>query len=132
MILYRALRKEEIESGLLIPKHYAPFISGPHLPNKLPLNLGSELKHAVHAHTLNGIIPTRGVSCTRHWKVAEFYAQTNRVIATIDEQTCHLLGIRTYCVADILEPELIQKPDQEVILVSDTDDPFRLFEDFSG
>jgi hypothetical protein len=124
MWLYRALREDEIQSQQLIPKTYTPFVLPPHLPLRLPFCLEPSFQHAVRAHILDGNIPTRGVSCTTDWSVAESYAQNSRVIATIDVEKCLSLGIHIYGVADHVPAELIIKPDKEFVLVSDTDLPF--------
>jgi hypothetical protein len=126
MPIYRALRDVEIAAGnILIPKDMAPFVAHPRLPIKLPFTLGETTKHAIRDHQLHGKYPTRGISCTSDWSIAEYYAQKNRVIATVDEKLCAELGIRAYCVCDNIDYSLIENPrDKEIILVADFDGPF--------
>lgn len=124
MVLYRALRPDEIAAGnILIPKSADSFLAHPRLPITLPFKLGERAEHAVREHQWNSKYMTRGVSCTREWAVALRYAGSS-IIVTIDESGCERLGIKRYRVKDVLPLQDIEHPeDEEVILVSDFDGP---------
>ena len=118
MTLYRALRPEEIDRGLLIPKTRDPFIAYPMLPNVLPFKLGKRSEHAVRAHQWNGDYPTSGISTTPHFHRAEHYAQSHRIIVRIAVEHLVAWGIQTLRVSEYVHPSLIVAPeDDEVILV---------------
>ena len=125
MPLFRALREAEIEAGnILLPKSQAPFLAQPRLPLVLPFTLGEREEHAVREHQWNSKYPTRGISCTTVWSVAQHYAQKRKVIVTISEELCEAHGIRRYRVRDYVPLQLIEHPeDEEVILVSSVDGP---------
>lgn len=128
MPLFRALREAEIEAGnVLIPKSQAPFLAHPRLPLVLPFTLGEREEHAVREHQWDSKYPTRGISCTTAWSVAERYAQKLKVVVTISEDLCDALSIRRYRVRDHVPLQLIEHPeDEEVILVSSIDGPLPL------
>jgi hypothetical protein len=116
--LYRALRPEEINRGVLFPKACGPFLADPMLPQVLPFTLGKRGEHAVRAHQREGRYPTSGVSTTPHLKRAEHYAQHHRTIARISVARLAEFQVRTFCVADYVDESLICAPeDHEVILV---------------
>lgn len=124
--LFRALRAAEIEAGnVLIPRSDRPFLANPRLPIVLPFVLGEREEHALREHQWDGKYPTRGISCTTAWSVAQRYAQKLKVIVTISEEACEVHDIRLYRVQDHVPLQLIEHPeDQEVILVCGRDGPF--------
>jgi hypothetical protein len=118
VFLYRALRPEEVNSGVLIPKACGPFIAPPRLPQVLPFVLGERTEHAVRAHQWNGEYPTSGVSTTPHLRRAEHYAQRHRMIAKIPVERLAQFGIQTFRVSEYVDSSLICVPeDDESILV---------------
>jgi hypothetical protein len=118
MFLYRALRPEEINRGVLIPKSREPFVAEPRLPQMLPFMLGERPEHAVRAHQWNGRYPTSGVSTTPHLKRAEYYAQRHRFIARIAIGRLAASGVQMFRVSEHVHSSLIFAPeDDEVILV---------------
>ena len=122
MLLFRALRDIEVESGnVLIPKNVAPFLAHPRLPITLPFILGEREEHAVREHQWDSKYPTRGISCTTKWDVALSYARS-KVVVSIDEEACEAHGIRRYIVKEHLPLSMIEHPDdEEVILVSESE-----------
>jgi hypothetical protein len=125
MPLFRALREAEIKAGnILLPKSQAPFLAHPRLPLVLPFTLGEREEHAVREHQWDSKYPTRGISCTSEWAVAQRYASTSKVIVTISEELCEAHSIRRYRVRDHVPLQLIEHPeDAEIILVSSVDGP---------
>jgi len=118
MLLYRALRPEEISRGVLIPKSPEPFVAHPMLPQVLPFTLGERPEHAVRAHQWDGRYPTSGVSTTPHLKRAEYYAQRHRTIASIAVERLADFGIQMFRVSEHIDSSLVFAPDDdEVILV---------------
>jgi hypothetical protein len=118
MFLYRALRPEEITTGVLIPKSRELFVAEPRLPLVLPFTLGKRPEHAVRAHQWDGRYPTSGVSTTPHLKRAEYYAQHHRTIAKIAVDRLAASGVQMFRVSEYVDSSLISAPeDDEVILV---------------
>jgi len=127
-LLYRALRNEEVEAGIvLIPKGQGPFAVDPRLDidTRLPFVLGPTDEHAVRQHQWQQDgFPTKGISTTPHFERACIYAESNRIIVVIDRRLFDEYGIREYHVNTVLGtfPEDIAVPeDDEVIIVYDND-----------
>jgi len=122
--LYRALRKEEIDSGCsLIPRSQGPFVAASKfgIDTTFPIPLVPTVENAVRQHQWkqNGL-PTSGVSTTPHLERARFYAAANGVIVRIDRHLLAQHGIKEYRVKDYLtkDPQNVAVPeDDEVILV---------------
>lgn len=119
MVLYRALRPDEISRGVPIPKSREPFVAHPMLPLVLPFSLGERPEHAVRAQQQNSkIYPTSGISTTPHLKRAEYYAKKHRTIAIIAVDRLAEFQIQLFRVSEHVHSSLISKPeDDEVILV---------------
>lgn len=118
MLLYRALRPEEISRGVLIPKSREPFVAHPMLPQVLPFTLGERPEHAVRAHQWAGRYLTSGVSTTPHLKRAEYYAQRDRTIASIAIERLAEFRIQMFRVSEHIDSSLIFAPeDDEVVLI---------------
>jgi hypothetical protein len=125
MFLYRALRPEEIERGVLIPKSREPFVAHPMLPLILPFSIGERPEHAVRAHQMGGHFPTSGVSTTPHLKRAEYYAKRHRTIAKVAVERLAAFDIQMFRVSEHIHSSLIFQPeDDEVILVGPDADCF--------
>ncbi|MCB2141163.1 hypothetical protein KQH27_00480 [bacterium] len=126
-ILYRALRKEEIDAGgVLIPKEATSFLAPFRCDFQCGDNIGMTEKHAVIDHQTNGLIPTRGVSTTTSKKIAfEKYSKRFGVVALINRSILRNFGIKEYVVNKILHQSQILHPeDDEVILVYEKDGEF--------
>ena len=125
--LYRALRREEINSGyILMPKSQEPFPAEARLgiDTRLPFQLGPTEGHAVNQHQWKQHgFPTRGISTTPHIERAQFYAQANKVVVAIDRKVLSLYGIKEYIVKE-WAIEIAVPEDDEVILVMEKDGPF--------
>ncbi len=118
--LYRALRPDEIERGVLIPKKPGePFVDSLRFPQVFPLRFGESPEHAVRSQQWDSDqYPTSGVSTTPHLKRAEHYAEHNRKIARIAVDRLEACGVQTFRVSKHVHASLITKPaDDEVILV---------------
>jgi hypothetical protein len=118
--LYRALRLDEIERHVLIPKKPSePFVDFPRFPQVFPHRLGEWPEHAVRSQQWDSSkYPTSGVSTTPHLKRAEHYAQHNRKIARIAVDRLEASGVQTFRVSEHVHLSLISKPeDDEVILI---------------
>ena len=88
------------------------------LPQVLPFTLGERPEHAVRAHQWAGCYPTSGVSTTPYRKRAEYYAQRDRIIATIAIERLAEFRIQMFRVSEHIDSSLIFAPeDDEVILV---------------
>ena len=108
-----------------MPKSQAPFLAYQRYPITYPVTLGARVEHAVREHQWEGRFLTRGVSCTKDWKIALKYAKEHQVVVRIDEAVCDRLGIERFCVKDCLPLKLIKHPeDEEVILVFRNDGAF--------
>ena len=122
--LYRALRKEEIDSGCsLIPRSQGPFVAASKfgIDTTFPIPLVPTVENAVRQHQWkqNGL-PTSGVSTTPHLERARFYAAANGVIVRIDRHLLAQHGIKEYRVKDYLtkDPHNVAVPeDDEVVLL---------------
>jgi hypothetical protein len=117
--LYRALRLDEINRRVLIPKSCGPFAADPLLPQILPFTLGKRPEHAARAQQWDSDkYPTSGVSTTPHLRRAEYYARNHRTIAKIAVERFSKFGIQTFVVSEHVDPSLISVPeDDESILV---------------
>ena len=127
MILYRALRPDEIERGLLLAKKPTePFVADLLLPFVLPVTLGKTLEHAVRAHQWDSNRwPGSGVSTTPHLERAKHYAKNHRTIAIISTDRLTEFGIQIFRVSEHVHSSLIARPeDDEVILVRPNADSF--------
>lgn len=124
--LYRGLREEEVVAGILIPKGIQTFENA-----KLIIanasgyydfeNIGPIA--AIENH-INGQ-PTAGVSVSTNKRVARTYALSSppgkQCVVTINREKTRLSGIKEIIVKEILPLCVIEKPDDdEVILVSET------------
>jgi hypothetical protein len=128
--LFRALRTEEIQAGILIPKSQAPFEALPMLgiDTHLPFSLAVQTEYAVRQHQWKQRgYPTRGVSTTPHEHRARYYASRDRTIAVIRRSCLRDFGIQEFVVNDVLGDhpgDIACREDNEVILVSPNDGPF--------
>jgi hypothetical protein len=126
-ILYRALRKEEIDKGnILLPKSDELFVAPNIFPQVFPIIFGDTPEHAARIHQWDGKIPTRGISTTPIKDIAfKKYGQNLGVIAIIDRVNLKRFGITEYKVSEVVPEGVIFAPeDEEVILVYEKDDPF--------
>ena len=129
-ILYRGLRKEEIERGfVLIPKAQKPFLAHPRLPIVLPFVLEERIEYAVREHQWvepdesdpnrrpRALFETSGVSTTPKRERAVHYA-SHGIIVRIQTENFEQLGIKALSVAEHVHSSLISEPlDEEIVLV---------------
>lgn len=125
--LYRGLREEEVVEGIkLIPKGIQTFEDV-----KLAKANASgcyDFENIVPVVTIRNHIegqPTAGVSVSTNKRVARTYALSSppgkQYVVTIDREKTRLFGIKEIIVKEILPLCVIEKPDDdEVILVSET------------
>jgi hypothetical protein len=126
-ILYRALRREEIDAGgILIPKETTTFLASFKCGYQIGDFIGMTEKHAVIDQLTSDKTPTRGVSTTTAKQIAfEKYAKNHRMVALIDRNKLKHFKIKEFIVKEILHPSQILHPeDDEVILVYDKDGAF--------
>jgi len=125
--LYRGLRKEEVDAGMiLVPKGIQTFEDLKLITANAggfyePRNLGPILRVSRHIEGDK----SSGVSTSTNREVAISYALSSppgkQYVVVINREKARLLGIREIVVKEILPLWVIQKPDdEEVILVSDT------------
>ena len=94
-VLYRRLRQEEVDIGvLLLPKAQTPFLELPRLPLTLPFDFGLRLDHAVRHHQRGELDPlTSGVSTTPLLERAKWYGRNGSLpIVVLDTSTFGRLG----------------------------------------
>ncbi len=122
--LYRALRKEEIEAGIvIIPKQQRSFEDWPQIgiDITLPFVLGPTEKYATNHHQLGQ--ETCGISTTPIFERAKFYAKKNKIIVKISRSKLKKYNIKEIDVNEsgsfVIVPE-----DQEVILIKLDNEPW--------
>jgi len=122
--LYRALRNEEIEAGIvLIPKQQRAFEDWPQLglDTTLPFVLGPTEKYATNHHQIGQ--ETSGISTTPIFERAKFYAGENKIIAKISRRKLKKHNIKEI-VVEVSGSFVIVPEDHEVILIKQDNEPW--------
>ena len=125
-LLYRALRKEEIEKGnILLPKSMEPFKAPLRFPVTFPLTFGDTVSHAIRDHQWDSKFPTRGISTSPLREVAfEKYGKSFGVIANINRDVLVEYGVTEYIVNENIPiNEVFAPEDEEIILVYKNEGP---------
>ena len=116
--LFRAIRKDEIEKGVLIPKVPKHFTSKATFPLKFPINFNNSKEHSIVDHVdpirLDG--KTGYVSTTPKFEIEKYYAK-NKKIVKIDTKKFNELNIDAIIVAEVIDSSRIPKPEDEEILL---------------
>jgi len=125
MPLYRGLRRDEIDAGMMIiPKGRDDFRSGFKFPICFPISLDSA-ENALRNHMDDSNNPrSRGVSFTTNFNTAANSFGVEGVIVEVDENRLKEYGITKYTKDDLHSNYVKYPAEEEVVLVMEESGPF--------